>query len=361
MMTRAWAAFGIVMLLALLLQINNMTSRLMANSAAIHLSHAILASSDETWEGLSGQIETTARKSLEYNPSSSVGVRQLAFALAIQGRQSEALDVIDNSNESQPMSVFAWGNELMRLRRAEEAVKLWRIDGDVGSLFLHLGKSSLADNHLAEALYWFRLLVQMEPDWTDGWYYLALAFEKIGDWDRALENYSQATGTSLSYEVHSSTPHYRIGRIYQWTKKPPQLKNAVAAYEAGLMKNDFTTPEEAFLTRYSRIEALWWTERDSASVIKELEQIVREDPTFAAAHTLLGIVYYVCCDDVTLAEKEMLEAIRLAPNSASAHFWLGDLYQNAHRVQEAIEAYEKALFLDPEYRDAAARLKDISP
>jgi tetratricopeptide (TPR) repeat protein len=57
-----------------------------------------------------------------------------------------------------------------------------------------------------------------------------------------------------------------------------------------------------------------------------------------------------------LARKEMVEAVREQPNSAPAHFFLGNSYFTDKNYPQALHEYEYALKLDPNYMPAIYRL-----
>ena len=57
-----------------------------------------------------------------------------------------------------------------------------------------------------------------------------------------------------------------------------------------------------------------------------------------------------------LARKEMVEAVREQPNSAKAHYYLGNHYAADKMWAEAVHEYEYALKLDPAFMPAAFRI-----
>jgi serine/threonine-protein kinase len=79
------------------------------------------------------------------------------------------------------------------------------------------------------------------------------------------------------------------------------------------------------------------------AAIKALEL----DDTLGEAHTSLAYYLERYEWDFLGAEREFKRAIELNPNYATAHFWYGELLQIARRFDEAVEATEIALDLDP--------------
>ena len=53
------------------------------------------------------------------------------------------------------------------------------------------------------------------------------------------------------------------------------------------------------------------------------------------------------------------EGIRLKPNDATAHYYLGNAYADLGQDEEAVEAYKKAVSLKPDFADAYSKLGAI--
>jgi tetratricopeptide (TPR) repeat protein len=76
------------------------------------------------------------------------------------------------------------------------------------------------------------------------------------------------------------------------------------------------------------------------------------------AHFGLALAY-LRSDKVTEALKEVRTTIRLNSGRTGAYFLLGEIQMQRDQSQLAIEAYEKAIDLDPEDRDAYLRLAKV--
>jgi Tfp pilus assembly protein PilF len=71
--------------------------------------------------------------------------------------------------------------------------------------------------------------------------------------------------------------------------------------------------------------------------------------------TSLGTVYFRK-GDLSRANDEFAEAVRLQPNSALAHYNLGLLLRQRGRNDEAAREFRKALDLDPKFSPAREAL-----
>jgi tetratricopeptide (TPR) repeat protein len=77
------------------------------------------------------------------------------------------------------------------------------------------------------------------------------------------------------------------------------------------------------------------------------KKAVAMDDSFPTAHSLLGFLHVVMGRQYDKGITECERAIALAPNSASAHIWMGQVLMLAGRHEEAIRHSEQALRLDP--------------
>jgi tetratricopeptide (TPR) repeat protein len=88
----------------------------------------------------------------------------------------------------------------------------------------------------------------------------------------------------------------------------------------------------------------------SERALPYFEQVVEQAPRNAKAW------FYVCVCNAQLRRNQAIEgckqAVRLDPDNAEAHVWLGDSYRVLGRDQEAVEAYKQVIRLDPDHKFA---------
>ena len=126
-----------------------------------------------------------------------------------------------------------------------KAVAEWQAAGLTVQDFIERGEDARQAKRYEEALAWYERGTRLEPRLSDGWYHKGLAYEELEQWKEALGAYERATGLETFRWVGQSSPHYRRGLIYQGRLDPHQPENALAAYEAALAADDFSTAEEA--------------------------------------------------------------------------------------------------------------------
>jgi len=79
--------------------------------------------------------------------------------------------------------------------------------------------------------------------------------------------------------------------------------------------------------------------------LEQLEAKVRQDPGSADAHSMLANEYR-SRERNTEAIAEYLEVIRIKPDNVGAYFGLGLVYDRVRRIDEAREAFRKAIALN---------------
>lgn len=90
----------------------------------------------------------------------------------------------------------------------------------------------------------------------------------------------------------------------------------------------------------------------------ELQSFLRDHPNAARAHELYAVVTLNISNDFLLAESEMEQAVKLAPNNGTAWKSLGDIYVEHASAKEGVEAYKKASRLLPQDPLIVASLAD---
>ena len=92
--------------------------------------------------------------------------------------------------------------------------------------------------------------------------------------------------------------------------------------------------------------------------IREYNRLIHLAPGLAIGHYELGLTAFAA-HNFWLSEKELKEASKLNPNSATTLNALGDVYSQTGRVEEAKDAYLKSMALNPEASSAAFSLGNI--
>jgi tetratricopeptide (TPR) repeat protein len=180
-----------------------------------------------------------------------------------------------------------------------------------GSAFLHnnLGVIFMSSGREAEAVTEFTTAVRLEPDSADYRVNLGLALSHTpGRLDDAVAEYR----TALRLDPHFPAAHLNLGLAM--TAMPGRLTDAIAEYQLA---------------------------------IAAYQTAARSEPDLWEAHFNLGLAYAQLPGRATDAIAEYQIALRMKPDSALAHFHLGNNLHKLGRLPDAVAEYQASIRLDP--------------
>ena len=180
-----------------------------------------------------------------------------------------------------------------------------------GSSFLHsnLGVILMSTGREVEAAAEFEAAVRLTPDDPDYRVNLGLALAQLpGRLPDAIAEYQ----TALRSDPHFPAAHLNLGLAF--TAMPGRLPDAIAEYR---------------------------------KAIAEYQTAVHSEPDMWEAHFNLGLAYAQMAGRAADAIAEYRAALQLKPDSALAHFHLGNTYHKMGRLPDAIAEYRASLSIDP--------------
>jgi tetratricopeptide (TPR) repeat protein len=293
-----------------------------SNSGFVQFNHTL--SQDISSPSLYTRTAAALEKATTYNPQNDSAWRALGYTSFLMGDEATA--------------VGNWQNA----------------PSMVGEIIGKGQAARLEDNHKA-ALFWFDLATQIAPELADGWYFLGLEQESQGDWVQAVESYQTAVSRVNGERVGRSDPYFRRGRA-RWQVEGGEAKEEVLAdLQQALETDDFTGEWARIQTHYLRGVVLKQAGQGGEAAA-EFSWVVENDPDDYWAHVQLGLLAWELDDDVVAAEAWLLKANDLAENNKWAYRYLGQLYEELGRNDEAETMFRKVLAFDPDDPIAAAYL-----
>lgn len=155
----------------------------------------------------------------------------------------------------------------------------------------------------------------------------------------------------LAQTPSSAAAHTKLGAVYQSFGRYVDAQNE---YNAAIhLDPRLALPRYQMGLLYQRLNR-----RDDA--IDELETALALDKDFEPAYFRLGLIY-LDTREYGLAIKHLEGAAELAPLSGDTHFYLGVAYEKDGDPVEAAHHYNEALRFVPDYREARAALKRLTP
>jgi tetratricopeptide (TPR) repeat protein len=190
---------------------------------------------------------------------------------------------------------------------------------DSAAAISRLGRTALARRDYAHAIEYLERALLLKPDALSVHYPLGMAYRGVGQAAKAEANLQRA---SEGGGIAPSDPLMDVVAAL--------LQNA-GAYEARGM------------------EAL--AARDWNTAVENLRKAAEIAPLNAVTHSNLGTALSLSGDSAG-ARRELVEAVRLDPGLAKAHFALGLLAQDEGLWNEAIDRFSAAIRHDADFVDA---------
>ena len=145
-------------------------------------------------------------------------------------------------------------------------------------------------------------------------------------------------------------PDYRVNLGLALAQMPGRLNDAVAEYLTALRLAPHLAPAHlnlglAFASIPGRLpDAI----NEYRKAITEYRTAVQGEPDLWQAHFNLGLAYAQMPGKEVDAIPEYRAALRMKPDSALAHFHLGNTFHKMARLPEAIAEYQSSLRIDPD-------------
>jgi len=199
---------------------------------------------------------------------------------------------------------------------------------------------------LSNAVLLFEADVQQNPEHADGWYYLGQAHAQneqelnaIKALTRALDLEPNKLGALMALAVsqtNESMHHKAVETLRKWIRANPSYSHLVSGMEG--MNVELSDPLTSTLSKGSFFKSLETAFINAARM--------RPSNPDADIQSGLGILFHIS-EDFDKAVDCFQAAIAVRPNDALLWNKLGATLANGSRSEEAVEAYRRALELNP--------------
>jgi superkiller protein 3 len=201
---------------------------------------------------------------------------------------------------------------------------------------------ALRAGHDQEAADIYRAIIQRRPDTEDAYRKLALVYWRGGRQTEAIATLELA----LRNGVTQSEVRIRLG---QYLAQAGQPAKAIA-----LLKDTAGSDPDA-LNALGNAYTMAGRFSDAAAIFQRL---IAQDPNDALAYENLGMTQ-LQANDARSAEASLRRAIQLDGSLGGAYTALGVVLANTGRVSEAVDAWKKALTIDPADQNATDNLRRV--
>ena len=202
----------------------------------------------------------------------------------------------------------------------------------------------------------FEKAVALDPRYVDARYGLVQLYTEApgimgGSYDKAFDQ---------AREIKTVDPvlgHRAYAFIYARQKK---LDLASKEYAEAIREEPRSGKAHSFYGQY-----LASVEKNYAAALVELETALKIDPQYMPALYHLGRIASLASTNLARGEEALKQYLAYTPKEneptlASAHTFLGAVYEKEGKKAEAKQAYETALKLNPTLKAAAEGLKRVS-
>ena len=323
---------------------------------------------------LMGQPKNTIselKKVLLLDPKNAEAFDRLARLLLSQGEIDEGIKVLEQAEQSQPLSVallVLLGDAYLKNGNAARAEARYQLaleqQNDNTDAVLGLAQVSQFKGDATTASLFLARARKMTATSPDTLYRFALVALASGI-------YEEANGTLLAaIKLNPKDPAYFLALGTTWIKKPDLVEAEQAFRQALQLQPD--SPKAQMYLGYSLLEqkkypeAREWLEKslqkdqsvpetfyylgqiaqeqnDDERAIGFFKQALALVPSYSFAHSALG-VSYLRLKNYPLAQQELELSVKLNPKDAKAHYNLAVLFarlKNPERAQEEMRIVEK--------------------
>jgi Flp pilus assembly protein TadD len=153
-------------------------------------------------------------------------------------------------------------------------------DGDV---YYRLGIALFQQQRYAEAATAYQEALRFDPNNPDYYSELGSTYNKLGQWDKAEEEY----GAALRLQDDATT-HILLGAVYEQQGRLPE---AIQEYETALRLQPSPTAKNLLVQAHLALCKLYAAQHQTQDYMREAQAILNLQPDHAEAHSLLGLGY----------------------------------------------------------------------
>lgn len=334
------------------------------------------------------------RRAIELEPAYAWSYHQLGLIFEQRGEYSPAMVLFQQAAErhaddaGRAVSWNSLGDVYSALDRATEAIEAYRraikLNTDFPAPWSSLGREYSGQSRHHEAVNAYRQVVSLTPAEAPAWYSLGNALSALGRYDEAIEAFREA----INLAPDLAWPYNNLGYIFQKLGRPQKaiplyrqaidrhpnghgkaiswdnlgnacrvlnnLDEAIEAYQAAArLDPEYPWPYHNLAQTYSgggRYEA-------ALPLYRQAIERHADPLDQAASWSSLGDAYRAL-DRLEEAIDAYQQVIELNPQTALPWFSLGDIYrtmprngqeEKVDRSVQVIEAYRRAIELDPDF------------
>ena len=212
----------------------------------------------------------------------------------------------------------------------------------------NLSRALARDGRLEDALVHCRMALQIQPNYSEANYNMALLLEMTGATDEAMAYFQKAE----QLVPFSSEDQNNLGAALY---KKGQLDEAILHFQKAVDINPGNAEAQ------DNLGAALIQKDQGDEAISHFQKALEIQPDFAKAHGNLGVILLQKGrpDEALVHLQKALETPSSQPDAAGIHYLLANTFLQKGRVAEAIPHYQKAVELQPHYVEAETNLANL--
>jgi tetratricopeptide (TPR) repeat protein len=244
------------------------------------------------------QAEQTIRRYLDQHANSADGHYLLGFILFKQGKPQVSLSAYTQAAKFRDPSA----NDLQIV-----------------------GLNYVLLEQYADADHWFTRSLELNPNNSQGWYYLGRTKYSENRFEEAISAFREC----LNRDPKNVKAEDNLGLSYQALGR---MKEALAAFREAIAWQ--AQMLEKYPGPFLDLGSLLLEQNQVQEAISYLRQAIEISPQESRAHEQLGKAYSRL-NELEKAQEELERAVALGPESGPAHFMLGQVYRKRGLTEKA--------------------------
>ena len=236
--------------------------------------------------------------------------------------------------------------DLGNVREAHGTIsQIFALDPYCAKAYKILGDLYEVQRLFAEAISAYQKAIKLEPNFVEAYAYLAQVYRNTGEFDQALFCYKKA----LTLCPDWTELYFQLGQAYLWSGDVPK---AIRCYQKTLEQN----PDHIYA--YFALAMAYGQLGETERAIALYQRIIALKPDFTNAYNNLGCLLFNKNDYARALEAWQKALIYNNDDENNSFIYnnIGKVFAAQGQIQEAIEAYHKAIEIKADFTLAYTNL-----
>jgi len=245
-------------------------------------------------------------------------------------------------NPTEPKLYSGLSNMFLKFNKSYESIDILKkylslVNPNDVNILTQLGVHYLYVKKNSESIEIFNRILQVQPSNADAYFYKALNYDELGDFNKAVSTLQ----TAVEQNSNHIASYLKLGNMY-FDKNDAKC---LLYYDNALRIDSLSTD-----AMYGK--AMYFQDnKKTDEALKWYRKIIMVEPQNFDAHFNTGFIYYNA-DSTTKAERSFERAIQIEPSSSKAYTYRGLTRMKMNKKNEARKDLNQALIFDKDNTEA---------